>query len=117
MFSPEITLTVDTRWWVWAEGNRTSYLCRPGDASATVVRPVIYVNTATHLLGCKNNNDVECTTIADYKLYSGNSKQATEILLKAAEAANPDKKEVSPLAQLIPVRTGNNFKDKKPKPA
>lgn len=55
-------------------------------------------------------------SIREYKMYSGNSKQATEILLRAAEAANPDKKEVSPLAQLIPVRVSNASKDKRPKP-
>ena len=33
----------------------------------SVVRPVIYINTATHLLGNRNNNtDTEMTTVAKY---------------------------------------------------
>lgn len=93
----------------------------PGPATSAP-RPVIYVNTATHLLGNKNNNpDLEMATVADYSMFSGTAKQATEILLKASEAANPDKKEVSALAQLIPVRTSHappkSAKDKEKKAA
>eukprot|EP00994_Dinema_validum_P001488 NODE_1301_length_1015_cov_149.346791_g1001_i0.p1 GENE.NODE_1301_length_1015_cov_149.346791_g1001_i0~~NODE_1301_length_1015_cov_149.346791_g1001_i0.p1 ORF type:complete len:246 (-),score=52.45 NODE_1301_length_1015_cov_149.346791_g1001_i0:233-970(-) len=92
----------------------------PNDPALTIPRPVIYINTATHLLGNKSTNaELEAmTTVTDYKMYSGTAKQATEILLKASEAANPEKKEVSALAQLIPVRTSHapnkNAKDKKP---
>eukprot|EP00992_Anisonema_acinus_P012861 TRINITY_DN83_c0_g1_i1.p1 TRINITY_DN83_c0_g1~~TRINITY_DN83_c0_g1_i1.p1 ORF type:complete len:261 (-),score=67.86 TRINITY_DN83_c0_g1_i1:99-827(-) len=79
---------------------------KPGDPQVKVARPVIFINTATHLLGSQNNNtDLECSTISDYKMYSGTAKQATEILWRASESANPEKKEVSALAQLIPVRT------------
>jgi hypothetical protein len=86
--------------------------------SFPLVRPIIYINTATHLLGSKNNNtDMEMATVSQYKMFAGTSKQATEILLRASEAANPDKKEVSALAQLIPVRTSHapakGAKDKK----
>jgi len=91
---------------------------RPADASVAVPRPIFYVNTATHLLGCENTNKdlLDCVSIRDYKMFAGTSKQATEILFRAAEAANPDKKEVSPLAQLIPVRASTAPKDRRPKP-
>eukprot|EP00906_Rhabdomonas_costata_P033533 RCo047249 len=79
---------------------------KPAEGGAGAPRPVIYVNTATHLLGNKNNNtDLEMATVSDYPMYAGTAKQATEVLLKACEAANPDKKAISPLASLIPVRT------------
>eukprot|EP01005_Ploeotia_sp_CARIB1_P001310 NODE_268_length_1049_cov_531.291757_g261_i0.p1 GENE.NODE_268_length_1049_cov_531.291757_g261_i0~~NODE_268_length_1049_cov_531.291757_g261_i0.p1 ORF type:complete len:260 (+),score=48.56 NODE_268_length_1049_cov_531.291757_g261_i0:93-872(+) len=78
----------------------------PVAGNDTISRPVVYVNTATHLLSnADTNNCTEHTTFAAYPCYSGNPNQATEVLLKVSEAVNPDKKEVSALAQLIPVRT------------
>eukprot|EP00997_Jenningsia_sp_PLL12_P005789 NODE_2320_length_944_cov_309.911732_g1673_i1.p1 GENE.NODE_2320_length_944_cov_309.911732_g1673_i1~~NODE_2320_length_944_cov_309.911732_g1673_i1.p1 ORF type:complete len:233 (-),score=60.56 NODE_2320_length_944_cov_309.911732_g1673_i1:161-859(-) len=69
-------------------------------------RPIFFLNTSTRLLGAVNNNpDLELATISEYKMYSGTARQAAEITHRASEVANPDKKEVSPLAQLIPVRT------------
>ncbi len=76
---------------------------RPDDANISVPRPVLYVNTAGHLLGCRSTNaEAETVAVKEYKMFAGNAKQAVEIVLRAAEAANPDKKEVSALAQLIP---------------
>lgn len=92
--------------------------CPSLDDTSPNSRPVIFINTATHLLGNMNNNaDMESVLVSEYKMFSGTAKQATEILLKASEAANPEKKEVSALAQLIPVRTthapNKPVKDKK----
>lgn len=79
---------------------------KAADGPIAAPRPVIYINTASHLFGNKSNNtDMELATVSEYSMFSGTAKQATEILLKASEAANPDKREVSALAQLIPVRT------------
>eukprot|EP01006_Ploeotia_vitrea_P010762 TRINITY_DN2806_c0_g1_i1.p1 TRINITY_DN2806_c0_g1~~TRINITY_DN2806_c0_g1_i1.p1 ORF type:complete len:271 (-),score=13.50 TRINITY_DN2806_c0_g1_i1:131-943(-) len=95
------------------------------DQNTNVSRPVLYINTATHLLSNKDtNNCTEHTTIASYPIFAGNARQATEILFRVSEATNPDKKEVSALAALIPVRTSHapnkkpgDKEKKKPKPA
>eukprot|EP00993_Chasmostoma_nieuportense_P002724 NODE_3496_length_956_cov_126.094089_g3346_i0.p1 GENE.NODE_3496_length_956_cov_126.094089_g3346_i0~~NODE_3496_length_956_cov_126.094089_g3346_i0.p1 ORF type:complete len:245 (+),score=57.28 NODE_3496_length_956_cov_126.094089_g3346_i0:77-811(+) len=83
-------------------------------------RPILYVNTANHLLGHQpTSGETEFSSVSDYTSYSGTMKQAIEIVLRASEAANPEKKEISPLAQLIPVRASHApskaTKDKKPK--
>jgi hypothetical protein len=93
--------------------------CGSVEQAIALARPVIYVNTAAHLMGNKNNNlDLEMVTISHYKMFCGTGRQGTDVLLKASEAANPDKKKVSALAELIPVRTSHaptkGVKDKKP---
>jgi hypothetical protein len=89
-----------SHWCSWSEVEKENH------APSTVPRPVLYINTATHLLGIENNNsDLETATFTEYEMYAGTARQATDILLKASEAANPDKKHISALAQLIPVKT------------
>eukprot|EP01012_Entosiphon_sulcatum_P027907 TRINITY_DN33705_c0_g1_i1.p1 TRINITY_DN33705_c0_g1~~TRINITY_DN33705_c0_g1_i1.p1 ORF type:complete len:263 (-),score=41.68 TRINITY_DN33705_c0_g1_i1:141-869(-) len=86
----------------------------PDDASTLLRRPVVYINTASHLFGSRNTNpDLTLYTFDSYIPYAGNHRQATDILLRASEAANPDKKEVSALAALIPVRTATKGPKKK----
>jgi len=94
-----------SHWCSWSEVEKET-LTGQCEFETSICRPVLYVNTATHLLGTINNNaELEMSTVSEYQHYAGTARQATEVLLRASETANPEKKQVSALAQLIPVKT------------
>eukprot|EP00996_Jenningsia_fusiforme_P003235 NODE_4039_length_873_cov_56.872573_g3725_i0.p1 GENE.NODE_4039_length_873_cov_56.872573_g3725_i0~~NODE_4039_length_873_cov_56.872573_g3725_i0.p1 ORF type:complete len:228 (-),score=32.28 NODE_4039_length_873_cov_56.872573_g3725_i0:121-804(-) len=96
--------------WESPVGEETRTHTEPYDnftKEGTSSRPVLFVNTKSHFMGTRNCNGGDVRTFSEYRMYSGTPKQATEILLRASEAAYPERKEVPPLAQLIPVRTSH----------